>query len=247
MEHETGRSLQALFEERLGEVMPRSTFARPLPEGALPSRGYGRASDPSSGRGDSKGERAEDVETVVVEETADGTASRLREPRVSAVAADAPDPAAASSASAGRGSVGATGSAGGASGIENTAQAGGEAVVEAIRRHPGAAAGVSLLIGGALAMMLPRSRAEERLYGRQSEEVRERARALASDGIESGRRMVEAARDEADQQGLTSEGARRAIDDVGRRAREAVDDMADDAERALTSGGAGEAGAGKDE
>ena len=200
-----------------------------------------------AGRGGSKGERAEDVETVVVEETTDGTASRLREPRVSAVAADAPDPAATSSATAGRGAVRATGSAGRASGIEHTAQAGGEAVIETIRRHPGAAAGVSLLIGGALAMMLPRSRAEERLYGRQSEEVRERARALASDGIESGRRVVEAARDEADQQGLTSEGARRAIDDVGRRAREAVDDMADDAERALTSGGAGGAGAGKDE
>ena len=51
VEHETGRSLQALFEERLGAVMPHSTFGRPLPDGALPSRGYGRASDPASGRG----------------------------------------------------------------------------------------------------------------------------------------------------------------------------------------------------
>ena len=102
-----------------------------------------------------------------------------------------------------------------------------------------------MLIGSALALMLPRSRAEERLYGRRSEEVRARARALASEGVESGRKVVEAAREEAAHQGLTPEGARRAIDDVGRRAREAVDDMADDAAGAIASGGADEDGKGR--
>lgn len=50
VEHRTGRSLQALFQARLGRVMPHSAFARPLPAGAVESRGYRRATDAGSGR-----------------------------------------------------------------------------------------------------------------------------------------------------------------------------------------------------
>ena len=50
VEDATGRTLQDLFRERLGDVMPRSTFARPLPDGVAPSRGYDAASDPATGR-----------------------------------------------------------------------------------------------------------------------------------------------------------------------------------------------------
>ena len=50
VEDATGRTLQDLFRERLGRVMPRSTFTRPLPDGVAPSRGYGAASDPATGR-----------------------------------------------------------------------------------------------------------------------------------------------------------------------------------------------------
>lgn len=50
VEHSTGRSLQALFQARLGRVMPHSTFARPLPAGTVASRGYRIASDAGSGR-----------------------------------------------------------------------------------------------------------------------------------------------------------------------------------------------------
>lgn len=46
----TGKPLPTLFEERLGEVMPNSTFVLPLPEGVTPSRGYARASEPETGR-----------------------------------------------------------------------------------------------------------------------------------------------------------------------------------------------------
>ena len=199
-----------------------------------------------AGRGGSSGERTEEVEAVVVEETTVETTAPRRQPRVSAVVADAPD-AAASQAPSGRGPGTTSAVARGTSTAADAARAQGEAVVEAIRRNPAMAAGVTVLIGGALAMMLPRSRAEERLYGRQSEEVRARARALASDGIESGRRVVEAARDEAAHQGLTPEGARRAIDDVGQRARDAVSDMADDASRTLATGGPDKTEASKSE
>lgn len=120
--------------------------------------------------------------------------------------------------------------------VARSGRAGGETLVEAIQRRPAAAAGVGLLLGGALAMMLPRSRAEERLFGEASEEVRARARALASEGIESGRKVIEAARAEAADQGLSAEGARRALDEVGTRAKETLDDIKDDASKAMASG-----------
>ena len=50
VEDATETTLQRLFRERLGDVMPHSTFVRPLPDGAAPSRGYGAASDPATGR-----------------------------------------------------------------------------------------------------------------------------------------------------------------------------------------------------
>jgi CubicO group peptidase (beta-lactamase class C family) len=50
VEHKTGRTLQALFQSRLGQVMPNSTFARPLRSGSVASRGYRSAADPGSGR-----------------------------------------------------------------------------------------------------------------------------------------------------------------------------------------------------
>lgn len=40
IEHKTGQSLQTLFEERLGHLMPDSTFERPLPANVTRSRGY---------------------------------------------------------------------------------------------------------------------------------------------------------------------------------------------------------------
>jgi CubicO group peptidase (beta-lactamase class C family) len=50
VEARTGMSLQALFEARLGNIMPNSTFAQPLPAAVVPSRGYRSASEPASGR-----------------------------------------------------------------------------------------------------------------------------------------------------------------------------------------------------
>ena len=66
VEDRTGEPLQALFEARLGDVMPSSTFASPLPEGVEPSRGYASAADPSSGRDmDALGERAMAASSLV--------------------------------------------------------------------------------------------------------------------------------------------------------------------------------------
>ena len=51
VESKTGRSLQSLFVEYLGDVMPNSTFTHPLRGDVVESRGYAAASDPESGRG----------------------------------------------------------------------------------------------------------------------------------------------------------------------------------------------------
>lgn len=50
VENKTGRTLQALFQARLGRWMPHSTFTRPLPPGTLASRGYASARQASGGR-----------------------------------------------------------------------------------------------------------------------------------------------------------------------------------------------------
>jgi CubicO group peptidase (beta-lactamase class C family) len=50
VEKQTGRTLQALFQARLGRWMPHSTFTRPLPPGTVASRGYRSAQQASGGR-----------------------------------------------------------------------------------------------------------------------------------------------------------------------------------------------------
>lgn len=218
-----------------------------------------------AGRGGSADRRSDGGATVVEGEAyAVESAAPLREPRVSTLVGDEtgiePDRGAEARSRpplvetakerAARLAQGATDSAArlaqgatqayreGTGAVARAGRTGGETLAEAIQRRPAAAAGVSLLIGGALAMMLPRSRAEERLLGEASEEVRARARALASEGLESGRKVVEAVQAEAAHQGLTPEEARRAIGEVGARARKAVDDIAEDAGRAIGSGDA---------
>ena len=174
-----------------------------------------------AGRSGSKGRATEETRIAVVEEVtlAEPAGTPGARPRVSTpVAASAEGSArpARSDAAAARERIAAAG------------RGGQETVIDAIQRHPGAAAGLGLLVGGALAAMLPRSRAENRLFGEAGEEARARARALAMEGIESGRRVVEAAREEAEDQNLTAEDARRVAQDAGRRAREAAADAADD-------------------
>jgi CubicO group peptidase (beta-lactamase class C family) len=50
VEKKTGRTLQALFQARLGRWMPHSTFTRPLPAGTTASRGYRSTRPPDGGR-----------------------------------------------------------------------------------------------------------------------------------------------------------------------------------------------------
>lgn len=110
---------------------------------------------------------------------------------------------------------------------------GGETVVEGIQRNPAIAGGVSLLIGAALAAMLPRTRVEGRAFGKAAKDVRERAQSLAAEGIETGRRMIGAAADEAETQNLTGADGRNAIRDGADRVGGAIRDAADEARDAI--------------
>ena len=51
VEDRTGTSLDALFAERLGDVMPHSVVARPLPDGVDLARGYPAEPEAGNGRG----------------------------------------------------------------------------------------------------------------------------------------------------------------------------------------------------
>ncbi|MGB3554122.1 MAG: serine hydrolase domain-containing protein [Jannaschia sp.] len=51
VEQETEQTLQALFQNRLGDVMPNSALQRPLPGTVDPSRAYQSARAPGAGRG----------------------------------------------------------------------------------------------------------------------------------------------------------------------------------------------------
>ena len=179
--------------------------------------------------------RDERVEVVVEEreveiDAAPTDAAAFRRPKVSAVASDG----------TARTSEAATSPRGGADAVSRAGEraaamgrTGGEQVVSAIRRNPAIAGGASLLIGAALAAMLPRTRVEEQAFGEAAEDVRERARAAAAEGVEAGRRALGAAADEAERQNLTAGDAKEVVRDVADKAGQAIRDAADEARGAV--------------
>ena len=112
--------------------------------------------------------------------------------------------------------------------VAQAARDGVDEVLGTIQQRPLVTAGVSLLIGGALAALLPRSRTEDRLMGETADEARARARAAARQASRSARRVAAAVREEAIDQDLTPQAARETATDVGRRVRKAAGDMAED-------------------
>lgn len=112
--------------------------------------------------------------------------------------------------------------------LADATREGADEVLRTIQRHPFATAGVSLLIGGALAAMLPRSRVEDRYLGETADEARARAREAARQAAESARRVAAAAREEAVDQDLTPQAARETAARAAQQARKAAGDMAED-------------------
>ena len=191
---------------------------------------------------------------IVVEPADDTHAARapgteFREPEIAAT--EATSPRTPAEADRGTGEAGAAPIAAASEAVSRAGaraaragRAGGETLLQSIRRNPAAAGGASLLIGAALAAMLPRTRVEARTFGETANDVRERARSMAAEGIEAGRRAVGAAASEAENQNLTGSGARGAIRDGADRVSGTIRDAADDAQVAIEGSGQDDGNAG---
>lgn len=123
-------------------------------------------------------------------------------------------------------------------GIASAGRAGLNEVVGAIERHPLVAGGLGALLGLALAVALPRSRAEDQLIGSASDQAKNRAAArvgaAAQEGLAAGERATGKVRREAEEQGLSPGGAKQAVREAGDRARNVVREAADAVEDGMT-------------
>lgn len=99
----------------------------------------------------------------------------------------------------------------------------GKTVFETIEQNPLLVAGVGLLVGGLIANALPRTDIEDDLVGDASSAVKRRAANAATQGIDVAKNAVGEVYDETVQQaeaeGLTTEGIGKAAQDVGQRVR----------------------------
>jgi hypothetical protein len=99
----------------------------------------------------------------------------------------------------------------------------GKTIFGTIQQNPLLVAGVGLLVGGLIASALPRSDIEDDLVGDASTAVKRRAQSAASQGFDTAKNAVGEVIDETTQQaeteGLTSEGIGKAAQDLGQRVR----------------------------
>jgi hypothetical protein len=99
----------------------------------------------------------------------------------------------------------------------------GKTILETIEQNPLVVAGVGLLIGGLIASALPRSDIEDGLIGDASSSLKQRAQAIASQGIDAAKDAVGDAYDkgarQAEAEGLTPDALGNAAQDIGQRVR----------------------------
>lgn len=95
------------------------------------------------------------------------------------------------------------------------------------REHPMVLAGAGLALGAALAAILPPTRTEDERLGAARDRAVDRAREAASEQAEHLRKragdVTEAARQEAERQGLTGERAGEALEEAQQRARKVAE------------------------
>lgn len=96
-----------------------------------------------------------------------------------------------------------------------------------VDREPLILAGLGLALGTAIGAMLPISRFEEEEFGEQAERLRKGAEDLVKDAAEGARdvaaKAYDAVNEEADRQGLLSDGANSVVDRVGKVVQSAAD------------------------
>jgi ElaB/YqjD/DUF883 family membrane-anchored ribosome-binding protein len=108
---------------------------------------------------------------------------------------------------------------------------------DAAAAHPLLLAVAGFAVGSAIGAAMPRTRFEDELFGDYGDQVRQKAREVAEEGIEkveeAGERVVEAAREAAREEGVTPSAGKETAADLVRRA-ERVGEAAIDAARAET-------------
>jgi hypothetical protein len=99
----------------------------------------------------------------------------------------------------------------------------GKSIFQTIEQTPLLVAGVGLLVGGLIAIALPRSEFEDDLIGDASATAKRRARDAASKGMDAARTAVGGVYDEttrqAEAEGLTADGIGKAAQDITQRVR----------------------------
>jgi len=98
-----------------------------------------------------------------------------------------------------------------------------ETFVQTMDRHPLLVGGLGLAIGALLASAIPSTRPEKQLFGESSDELRRRAREMASQGYEAARNaageLIEDTARAAKDQGLSMDALRQAADELGSKVR----------------------------
>jgi hypothetical protein len=106
-----------------------------------------------------------------------------------------------------------------------------ETLFETLERHPFLVGGAGLLIGAVIASALPVSQTESRLFGDTSDDLKNRARGMASEGLEVAKTVVQDIYQEsvsrAQQEGLSPEMVRQTVKSVGDKVKSVVQQAAD--------------------
>jgi ElaB/YqjD/DUF883 family membrane-anchored ribosome-binding protein len=111
--------------------------------------------------------------------------------------------------------------------VASAGRQGRDTLLETIDRNPLVVAGLMALAGAALAACIPVSRTEDRMLGRSSDRLKEKATTIAKDtarsAYDAGERVVSEVVSAAEDQGLTTEAATEAVRDVADRAATVLD------------------------
>lgn len=107
----------------------------------------------------------------------------------------------------------------------------GEQLSEMMENHPFVVGGIGLLIGAAIASVLPVSQAENRIMGDSSDVLKKRVRDLASEGVNAAAATAQSVYQDSasrvQKQGLSSDSVREIVKNVGDKVKEAAHQAAD--------------------
>jgi hypothetical protein len=102
-----------------------------------------------------------------------------------------------------------------------------DTLVEAIESHPVVMGGVGLLVGAVIASALPVTHAENRLFGDTSDDIKNRARDIASEGLHvataAAHDVYHESVSRAQEQGLSADVVRQTVKDVGEKVKDVVE------------------------